>query len=376
MNKVTFLHTSDWQLGMTRWFLSPEAQARFEEDRLVAIRKLGEIALDRGCEFIVVAGDVFEHNSLSQRTFGRAKEALSKVPIDVYLLPGNHDPLSADSMLRKVAELPNVHLLDSNEPVHVREGVELVGAPLLSKHPSGDLVAAALAPLVPQQEGAIRILVGHGQAESRGGEATIDLETIEQALVDRVIDYVALGDTHSTEQVGSSGNVWFSGSPETTDFHDRASAGGGENDSGNVIVVTIENHLVQVEKIPVGRWVFEAVSYDVNSSVDIDAFFADLDAYAEKSRTVVKYALQGTLGVEDMRRLEQGLEEREPIFAALYERRRLTSLAVEPTAEELTELELAGYAKAAMHELLAENDDPTAADALRLLFRFAQESAR
>ncbi|MDO5076549.1 DNA repair exonuclease [Corynebacterium sp.] len=374
MNTIKFLHTSDWQLGMTRWFLTSEAQARFEEDRLAAIRRLGEIARDTQCEFIVVAGDVFEQNSVSPRTLGRARDVLASLGVDTYLLPGNHDPLTADSVLRRVADLPNVHLLDTDDPVPVRPGVELIGAPLRSKHPTTDLLAAALAPLSPHPPGTIRIAVGHGQAESRGGGATIDLRCLEDALARRVVDYVALGDTHSSEPVGSTHKVWFSGSPETTDFFDHATVGGGETNSGNALVVSLDSDGgIDVEEVPVGQWTFEAVSFDVNATADVDQFFAALDAYPAKSRTVVKYALRGTLGVGDMRYLERGLEQREPIFAGLYERSRLTSLMVAPNEEELLELELSGYANNALHELLANDEDETAADALRLLFRLAKE---
>jgi len=39
-----FLHTGDWQLGMTRHFLSEGVQERFAQSRFDAIRKLGRIA--------------------------------------------------------------------------------------------------------------------------------------------------------------------------------------------------------------------------------------------------------------------------------------------------------------------------------------------
>ena len=65
MAAVTFIHTSDFQLGMSRWFLSPAAQSRFDDDREEAVARLGELASETGAEFIVVAGDVFEHNSLN-----------------------------------------------------------------------------------------------------------------------------------------------------------------------------------------------------------------------------------------------------------------------------------------------------------------------
>ena len=37
MTATTFIHTSDFQLGMTRWFLKGEAQGRFNDDREAAI---------------------------------------------------------------------------------------------------------------------------------------------------------------------------------------------------------------------------------------------------------------------------------------------------------------------------------------------------
>lgn len=65
-----FLHTSDLQLGMTRWFLqeTEDAQALFDAARVEAITRLGEKAIEYQCDFIIVAGDVFEHNSISTKT--------------------------------------------------------------------------------------------------------------------------------------------------------------------------------------------------------------------------------------------------------------------------------------------------------------------
>ena len=83
-----FLHTSDLQLGMTRWFLqeTEDAQALFDAARVEAITRLGEKAIEYQCDFIIVAGDVFEHNSISAKTRERALAALAALPVDVYLL--------------------------------------------------------------------------------------------------------------------------------------------------------------------------------------------------------------------------------------------------------------------------------------------------
>lgn len=372
MTATTFIHTSDFQLGMTRWFLKGEAQGRFNDDREAAIVRLGELAEETGAEFIVVAGDVFEHNALSRDILARATEMFKRLPVPVYVLPGNHDPLVADSVFYKTSA-ENVHVIADSEPIQVAPGVELVGAPYLSKRANHDLVRQALEPLEPAA--GIRIAVGHGQVDSRSAEDdadTIDLAFVEDCLDRGVIDYLALGDTHSTASLGTTGRVWFSGSPETTDYRET-STGGGEADSGNALVVRVGDK-VDVDKRRIGRWTFEALDAAVDSAEDVERFLARLGEYPDKVRTAVKYSLRGTLGVEAHARLQRGLDEYEAVFASLRPRERTMDLYLEPSEEELASLDISGYAAEALHELLDNREDPVARDAANLLFRLEGQS--
>ena len=95
---MRFVHTADWQLGMTRYFLNGEAQPRYSAARRDAVAGLGPLAAEAGAEFVVVAGDVFEHNQLAPRVVGQSLEAMRAIGVPVYLLPGNHDPLDASSV--------------------------------------------------------------------------------------------------------------------------------------------------------------------------------------------------------------------------------------------------------------------------------------
>ncbi|AIT88863.1 metallophosphoesterase family protein [Corynebacterium ulcerans] len=369
---VTFLHTSDLQIGMIRWFLDSDAQARFDDARINAITRLGAIAEEMNCEFIVMSGDVFEHNSLEKKTSGRALEALKKLPVPVYLLSGNHDPLVADSLFYQAENMENVHVLSDSSPVEVRRGVEIVGAPLTTKRATYDVLGGALGALTPTD--AIRIAVGHGQTEARTNDIVpdlINLDLAESKLADASVDYIALGDTHSTQAVGETGRMWYSGAPETTDFYEVAT-GGGETDSGNVLVVTAGKGTAEVAKIPCGAWIFEALTVSINSQEEAEAFISTLETYPDKSTTVIKYALQGTVSLATMKYLEQEIARLQPIFAALYERPRLMDFHVEPSEEELSDLGLYGFAKTTLEELAAA-DNQTARDAVNLLFRLSKE---
>ena len=83
--QIRFIHSSDWQLGMTRAFLSEEAGARFSQDRINAISTLGKLANEHDAKFIIVAGDVFESNQLSKQTLMRTLEGKQQVPELTYL---------------------------------------------------------------------------------------------------------------------------------------------------------------------------------------------------------------------------------------------------------------------------------------------------
>lgn len=86
-------------------------------------------------------------------------------------------------------------------------------------------------------------------------------------------------------------------------------------------------------------------------------------------RTAIKYSLQGTLGIAAHARLQRGLDELEAVFASLRPRERTMDLFLDPSEDELANLDISGYAADALQELLHNREDPVARDAANLLFR-------
>jgi DNA repair exonuclease SbcCD nuclease subunit len=129
---------------------------------------LGALAAETGAEFVVVAGDVFEHNQLAPRVVSQSLEAMRSIGIPIYLLPGNHDPLDASSVYTSAlftAERPdNVTVLDRSGVHDVRPGLQIVAAPWRSKAPTADLVADVLDGVVA--DGVTRILVARAGIRS------------------------------------------------------------------------------------------------------------------------------------------------------------------------------------------------------------------
>ncbi|MCV7104427.1 metallophosphoesterase family protein [Mycolicibacterium chitae] len=378
---MRFVHTADWQLGMTRHFLEGEAQPRYSAARREAAAGLRTLADEHGAEFVVVAGDVFEHNHLEPEVIGKSLEAMRAIGIPVYLLPGNHDPLDASSVYTSALftdQCPdNVIVLDRAGPHRVRDGLEIVAAPWRSKHPTTDLVAEVLADL--PADGTTRILVAHGGVDVLDPDPTrvslIRLDGVQDALERGAIHYVALGDKHSRTRVDDSGRVWYSGSPEVTNYDDI------EPDPGHVLVVDIDEadpvRPVTVDARRVGRWRFVTLRFDINDRRDIADLDTNLDQLSDKERTVVRLVLTGTLSVTDRAELDLRLDRHANLFAWLGLWERHCDIAVVPADAEFSDIGIGGFAATAVAELMdtARGSDPVEAEdaqgALALLLRLS-----
>lgn len=374
---VKFLHTSDWQLGMTRHFLSEGAQERFSQARFDAIRILGRIAKEEDCLFMVVCGDTFESNQVDRKTVARALEALKDVPVPVYLLPGNHDPLNAASVFRSnifVQRKPaHVHVIESAAPLTIAHGLELVGAPWTSKRLVVNPIQEALEAPLPTS-GVIRICVGHGAVDlltpDRESPGVIVVAAVEHAIAQGKVHFVALGDRHSLTKVGSSERVWYSGTPESTDFS--------ETRSGFALVVDIGDGHVVTKEVQIGQWRFvERRRVDLNTGDDMELLGQWLEKIENKAETVVRLHLVGSVSLSLYGLLQNNLLAARDLFAAFEVRE--DGILVLPDDADFADLGFSGFADATVQRLrgkIAEGGDEgvAARAALMLLFRLARGS--
>ena len=373
---VKFLHTSDWQLGVTRHFLAPGPQDRWAAARNDAITALGKLATDEGCDFIVVAGDVFETNHVSRATVLSAIEALQGLRLPTFLLPGNHDCLEPTNVYASIVwrnhKPPHVHVLaEAGKCVEVKPGVEVVGAPWMSKRPTSDTVADAAKALAPMP-GGFRVMVGHGAVSTLSpnpdNPALINVEAALKAIQEQRFHYLALGDRHSTTNVTGQqdGRIWYSGTPEAFDFV--------EIDNGNVLLVETDDAGVRVTPKRVGIWKFLVHEEALNGQQDLDALALHIESIPDKAKTMLKLGLTGTLGMAQKMALDQRLDHWSDLFAAVVMSCARSDLVVVPSADDFSQLKLSGYGAKALDVLreklaAAGPDQESASDALALLLR-------
>ncbi len=373
---IKFMQTADWQLGMTRYFFSEGAQERYNQARFDAIRTMGRIAKEEGCLFMLVCGDAFESNQVDRKTVARTLEALKDVPVPVFILPGNHDPLNAASVYRSSTferKPDNVRVIESTDPIKINDDLEIVGAPWMSKKPAVNPVEEVLGALEPI-DGITRICAAHGVVDyftpDRDAPAVIAVELLEQAIKDRKVDFIALGDRHSLTRVGSTDRIWYSGTPEATDF--------AEVQSGFANIVEIDDGTVSAKPVKIGKWQFiDKGRFDLNTPEEVQSLRKFFDDIVNKECTVIRVNCVGSMSLALREELQEDLDTAKDVFAACDVCE--DDLVLLPDDADFDDLGFSGFARASVERLRARiaeggQEGMIARDALMLLMRLARGS--
>jgi DNA repair exonuclease SbcCD nuclease subunit len=190
----------------------------FRGDGTMGLRLILEAARDASADLVILAGDVFEHNRLPVSLIDQTAALLEEFGLPTVILPGNHDPVTSDSVYRRgsLGDVRGVHILGVNSGDQVilpALDLEVWGH---AHRDYGDM-----APLrdPPKRRQRRRIAVAHGHyvpvpehvaaphASWLFGDAAI-------AAADA--DYLALGHWNRSTQVSGGTPAYYSGSPELT----------------------------------------------------------------------------------------------------------------------------------------------------------------
>lgn len=382
---MKFIHTADWQIGMTFHGFKEKSRIMMEDDRLEVIEAIGDYANkdQNGIDFVLVCGDIFETPRVAESLVKKTFKKIERIKKPVYLLAGNHEWQGTEFMFTTKFFLENkpanLHVLKAGiNAIEGLAGVEIVAAPLVGKEDEIDLVKAQLDLLEPTTN--IRIVAGHGSIDAimpaGGRKDLIALSPIEKALADKKIHYVAMGDRHSTTKVGDTGLVWYSGAPEPTSFT--------EDDQRNVLAVEINpGSPAKVEKVEVGQWEFirfgtKFEQHQLRSKQDLDDLEKQIDSVKKPSKTAVKIYLDSVLDFDtDVRRGNLFDEWEEEVLARFEVSKSSKGHSIESDPlKETAPAGLSGYALTAYEELkesaMSEDEDAEIAlEALKLLTEFA-----
>jgi hypothetical protein len=363
---LRLLHTADWQIGKPYHAFPAEDAVMLAEARFHVVERIAEQAQADGIDAVLVAGDVFDAQGLSDRTIHRLFHSLAGFTGPWLLLPGNHDAALTESIWARAQRLgcvpDNVHLCLAPR-VHLFEALRLaiLPAPLTQRHTHHDLTEWFAQAETPP--GWWRIGLAHGSVQ---GILADDIDSSNPIAPNRAdqagLDYLALGDWHGTRRIDA--RTWYSGTPETDRF--RA------NESGQILQVTWESaaeSAVSTTRSPSiagtsedtlqadtdtghGRRAPPTVTaltttryrwrtYAAVLQVESDAAALLHDIAGLTSQDVVQYKVEGVADLAGQQRLQQALDRAQGRARSVSADMR--GLRLQPTADDIAALHADGY---------------------------------
>ena len=201
---MKLLHAADLHLDSPFSGLSPDQAALRRREQRMLLTALSEECRKRGCDLLLLAGDLFDGKHVYRDTLDALCAALADCGAEVLIAPGNHDCCDGESPYRSVHWPENVHIFKEQTISAVdfpALGCRVYGAGFNAEH-CGSLLEGFRA----ADDGLINLMVLHGDAS---GASDYNPVTPEQ-LAASGLRYLALGHVHKGGQrrVGDTLAAW------------------------------------------------------------------------------------------------------------------------------------------------------------------------
>ena len=312
---MKLIHCSDLHLDSPMGTHLGREKARGRNLEIVnTFTRLTEYAGKNGVGAVLIAGDLFDGERVSQRTVDEVFRAVSATPGVEYLyVPGNHDETA--SVLSGGQSPENFKQIGDRWETFSFDGVSVSGIMITEEN------AVSLYEQLPEPEEGLHIVMLHGQTGTAAGTDQVNLNLLKG----RGIDYLALGHLHSYTKAAldERGVYCYCGCLEGRGFDECGEKG--------FVLLDAEDGRLRSRFVPFAKRTLHRISVNVTGlTTDAEAYSAMLESAKEIGReNMVEFELTGEtdprarISAEHLR----GLAGQEFFFAAVKDR---TRLAVRP----------------------------------------------
>jgi len=294
---VTFVHVADLHLDAPFFGIAADDERigrALAEATYTAFERTVDLALARGVDFVVIAGDAYnaaDKSVRAQRRFREQVRRLDEAGIATLMVHGNHDPLDGFSA---GMELPaSVHVFPAGSVERVEAVVD--GDFVCAVYGRSFGRAAETADFTPgyRREGGDTVAVGLLHANVGGNP---DYDAYAPCSLDDLraggMDYWALGHIHKHEELSRDPWAVYAGSPQGLNPKETGR-------HGCCLVEVSRNGAVAMEHVDLAPVSWAAAELDASACQDVDdierliAGACEAVRAAEQRPCVVRFVLTG-----------------------------------------------------------------------------------
>lgn len=219
MDEVRFIHTADLHLdspflGLNN--LPKDLWENVQESTFMALHRIIDAAIERDVDFVIIVGDLFDGEDRSikaQARLRRQMERLEKAGIQAFIVHGNHDHFGGSWL---TLDLPkNVHIFGTEvemKRIETKTGntVHLYGFSYSERHVRDRKILDYKK--AGDADFHIGLLHGHCEGGTSSHQPYAPFSLYE--LLEKEMDYWALGHIHKSEILHEDPWVVYSGNPQ------------------------------------------------------------------------------------------------------------------------------------------------------------------
>ncbi|UXR68934.1 DNA repair exonuclease [Staphylococcus sp. IVB6246] len=348
---VKFLHCADLHLDspfVSKQHLSPSILKDVENSAYESFKNIVDVALREGVDFVLISGDLFDqrNRTLKAEIFLKEEfERLRKEQIFVYIVHGNHDPLSE----RITSEWPdNVTVFSNN--VETYQAITKTGEHVHIHGFSYETLSSYENKIddYPLNEDRQVVHIGmlHG-TYSKSGVSDRYTEFRIEDLNKKLYHYWALGHIHKREQLSDLPEIHYPGNIQGRHFKEQGEKG--------CLIVEGDHVKLETRFVPTQFIRFESATIDI-TDITQQGIYETIQAFKQSVRGLGRSFYRLQLNVPGDERIDYQTLEQVKAMIVDFEENEQHFVMIDTLDVNYTELETHSIRREFSDELLQQDD--------------------
>ena len=285
---MRFIHMADMHFDVPFTGLSQKGNLgdmRRLEQRNVFNKAIEYIKQEK-IPFLFISGDLYEHEYVRQSTIEFINSLFETIPdTEIFIAPGNHDPLLRNSYYNTFAWSENVHIFNEEIKTYELEEIDIYGYGFTEFYCNN----FKLENIKIKNPEKINILIMHGDLDASANSETPYNPINKNKLKKIGFDYVALGHIHKRMD-NTEDNIIYPGSTISLGFDELGDHG--------ILDVELNKKNNKINFIKLDKTNFEEINLDISEITSFENLIEKINNIKTEENKLYKIILIGNKNIE------------------------------------------------------------------------------